>query len=181
MIENKEELMQIEGLDEMDNRILEVIADHARMSYSDIGEKVGLSRVAVKNRMDQMEKNGVIRGYRTEIAAEKVPESIPFYLDIETDPQRTDEVLDQLARDSVIRRLYLVSGNCRIHAEGLAPNRNTLQVYTRYLYRSQKGVLKLACSIILSTLKDMDGGIEYVQRNLEQEHLEDGGGQTGAH
>ena len=66
-------------------------------------------------------------------------------------------------------------------AEGLAPNRNTLQVYTRYLYRSQKGVLKLNCSIILSTLKDLDGGIEYVQRHLEQEHLEEGGGTAGAH
>ena len=43
--------MNIEGLDKLDNAILETIKDNARMSYSDIGEKVGLSRVAVKNRM----------------------------------------------------------------------------------------------------------------------------------
>lgn len=36
--------MNIAGLDKVDNAILEVIKDNARMSYSDIGEKVGLSR-----------------------------------------------------------------------------------------------------------------------------------------
>ena len=48
--------MNIEGLDKKDHDILSVIKDHARMSYSDIGEKVGLSRVAVRNRMEVMEK-----------------------------------------------------------------------------------------------------------------------------
>ena len=48
--------MSIEGLDKLDNAILDSIRENARMSYSDIGEKVGLSRVAVKNRLDAMEK-----------------------------------------------------------------------------------------------------------------------------
>ena len=50
--------MNAEGLDKLDSRILEVIKDNARMSYSDIGDLVGLSRVAVKNRMEAMEKAG---------------------------------------------------------------------------------------------------------------------------
>ena len=37
--------------------------DNARLNYSDIGTMVGLSRVAVKNRMDAMEKKGIIGGY----------------------------------------------------------------------------------------------------------------------
>ena len=43
--------MHIEGLDELDNKILETIKDNARLSYSEIGERVGVSRVCVKNRM----------------------------------------------------------------------------------------------------------------------------------
>ena len=34
--------MNIDGLDNKDNEILSLIADNARMSYSDIGEAVGL-------------------------------------------------------------------------------------------------------------------------------------------
>ena len=171
--------MQIEGLDEMDNRILSILADNARMSYSEIGEKVGLSRVAVKKRMEQLEKDGVIRGYRTELDVSRIPDAVPFYMDIEADPAMLDEVLDRLAKDSMIRQLYIVSGNCRIHAEGLAPNRNTLHAHTNYPYRSQKGVLRMNCSIILSTLKDLDGGIEYENRTNTPDRQGTGGSAEG--
>ena len=50
--------MQIEGLAEKDNRILELLKDHARMSWSELGNAVGLSRVAVKTRVEKLEENG---------------------------------------------------------------------------------------------------------------------------
>lgn len=65
--------MNIEGLEKLDNAILEVIKDNARMSYSDIGEKVGLSRVAVKNRMEILEKNGIIQGYKRRFTVVETP------------------------------------------------------------------------------------------------------------
>lgn len=153
--------MRVEGLDEIDNSILEVIRDHARLSFSEIGEQVGLSRVAVKYRMQQMEKMGVIRGYRTEIAPENAPGAVSFFLDLEVDPEQVEDVIAHLAKDSTIRKICLVSGNCRIHASGSAPNQSTLQAQTRFLYRSLKGVRRMSYSLILSTLMDLDGGIEY--------------------
>ena len=68
--------MNIEGLDKLDHAILETIRENARMSYSDIGDRVGLSRVAVKNRMEAMEKAGVIKGYQTIIDETKTPEGL---------------------------------------------------------------------------------------------------------
>ena len=84
--------MNIDGLDNKDNEILSLIADNARMSYSDIGEKVGLSRVSVKNRMRILEEKGIIKGYKTVIDAEKSGESIRFFLDVESYPEFWDEV-----------------------------------------------------------------------------------------
>ena len=66
--------MNIEGLDALDNRILEVLKNNARATFSEIGEVVGLSRVAVKNRIEVMEKNGVIQGYIAIIDKTKVPQ-----------------------------------------------------------------------------------------------------------
>ena len=39
-------------MDKIDRTILELIKDNARMSYSEIGKSAGISRVAVKKRMD---------------------------------------------------------------------------------------------------------------------------------
>ena len=63
-------------MDKIDHAILEIIKDNARMSYSEIGKAVGLSRVAVKKRMDAMEESGVIRGYRAVIDEESAIRSI---------------------------------------------------------------------------------------------------------
>ena len=39
--------MFLEGLDALDQKIVQLLIENARLSYSDIGEKVGISRVAV--------------------------------------------------------------------------------------------------------------------------------------
>ena len=163
--------MNIEGLDKMDNAILEVIKDHARMSYSEIGEKVGLSRVAVKNRMEILEKKGIIRGYKTIIDETKVPEGITFILDVEVFPEEYQTVVENLARDRFIRQIYSVTGACRIHCIGFAPNHKTLESHVNHLFRSTKGIQKMNWNMLLRTIKDVDGGVDY-DGCKESEHME---------
>ena len=64
--------MNHEGLDQVDNQILDILKENARTTFSDIGKSVGLSRVAVKNRVEVLEKNGVIQGYKTVVNKTKV-------------------------------------------------------------------------------------------------------------
>lgn len=59
--------MNINGIDDTDRAIIKLLVENARLSYSEIGEKVGLSRVAVKNRIKAIEKEGIIKGYHAEI------------------------------------------------------------------------------------------------------------------
>ena len=40
--------MYLDGLDELDQKIIRLLIENARISYSDIGEETGISRVAVK-------------------------------------------------------------------------------------------------------------------------------------
>ena len=127
--------MQIEGLDELDNKILSVIKDNARLSYTEIGDLVGVSRVSVKKRMDAMEEKGIIQGYKTVINVSKHPQSISFVVDIEAFPEEYQNVLDTLAEDVLLRQIYTTTGDCRIHAVGTAANVNTLEIIsnTRYI------------------------------------------------
>ena len=53
----------MERLDETDERILAELADHARATYAEIGQRVNLSAPAVKRRVDRMLDTGVIRGF----------------------------------------------------------------------------------------------------------------------
>jgi DNA-binding Lrp family transcriptional regulator len=57
----------MDRLDETDERILTELAEHARATFSEIGERVNLSAPAVKRRVDRLVERGVIRGFTTVI------------------------------------------------------------------------------------------------------------------
>lgn len=54
-------------LDTTDWVILRELQEDARLSYAEIGRRVGLSSPAVQERVHRMEDAGIIRGYRAEI------------------------------------------------------------------------------------------------------------------
>ena len=55
----------MDRLDETDEQILAELAEHARATFAEIGQRVNLSAPAVKRRVDRMLDSGVIRGFTT--------------------------------------------------------------------------------------------------------------------
>ncbi|AIY90277.1 winged helix-turn-helix transcriptional regulator [Geoglobus acetivorans] len=54
-------------LDEYDLKILELLRENSRLSYSDIGKALGMTRQTVKSRIEKLEQEGIIRKYTIEI------------------------------------------------------------------------------------------------------------------
>ena len=48
--------MFLDGLDALDQQIVQLLIKNARISYSEIGQQVGISRVAVKARIHALEE-----------------------------------------------------------------------------------------------------------------------------
>jgi DNA-binding Lrp family transcriptional regulator len=57
----------MDRLDDIDEQILAELAQHARATFAEIGERVRLSAPAVKRRVYRMLDSGVIRGFTTVI------------------------------------------------------------------------------------------------------------------
>lgn len=166
--------MNSEGMDKLDREIIKALKENARMSYSDIGERVGVSRVAVKNRIEVLEEAGIIQGYKVIVDEAKGPEGVSFILDIESLPEEYQNVVQILAKDRYIRKIYSTTGECRIHCVGFAPNNNTLDAHVNYLFRNTKGIRKISWHMLLRTIKDIDGGVEF-DGYKKPEYMENGG------
>ena len=54
-------------LDQIDRRILSELTSDGRVSYRELGERVGLSAPAVTERVKRLERDGVITGYAATI------------------------------------------------------------------------------------------------------------------
>ena len=162
---------EITGIDDIDKRILTIIEHNARMSYSDIAVQIGLTRVAVKNRMDALVERKIIKEYQTIINPTGDPNGIKFMIDIEAIPEHMEDIIETLAMFKFNREIYTISGECRIHVVGFAPNYATYKSYVDQVFKKIKGARKIACNLMLVTHKDVDGGIEYV-RHKESEDME---------
>lgn len=76
----------------IDNKLLNLLMENARAGYSDLATEVGLSRVAVKNRITDMEEMGLIQGYRVKLAPRKVNNATLKELPLEAEKWEANKV-----------------------------------------------------------------------------------------
>ena len=78
--------MAIKTLDETNKKIIELLQKDGRMTYSEIGKTLNISRTAVQKRVTEMEEKGIICGYTAVIKQEKIADFKTFILNIEVHP-----------------------------------------------------------------------------------------------
>ncbi|HIS02951.1 MAG TPA: Lrp/AsnC family transcriptional regulator [Candidatus Pullichristensenella avicola] len=149
--------MFLEGLDEADRRIVQLLIENARMSYSDIGQRVGLSRVAVKMRVQALEKRGVIEEYTTIVNPQKISGAVSCYFEIETAPQALGEAIEILDACDTITQIYRVTGKNKLHVHAVAASAEEMEALMRDVIDPLPGVEDISCNIILSRVKDIKG------------------------
>ena len=112
--------MFLDGLDDVDQKIVSLLIQNARMSYSEIGQQIGLSRVAVKMRVQALEQKGIIEEYTTVINPQKISGAVSCYFEIETKPDMLMEVAGILEKNDTVTQIYRVTGKCRLHVHAVA-------------------------------------------------------------
>ena len=100
--------MFLSGLDDIDRRLVELLIHNARMSYSDLGQAVGLSRVAVKARVRALEERGVIEEYTTIVNPQKISGAVSCYFELEVEPAQFSAVVDTLRASDTVTQIYQV-------------------------------------------------------------------------
>lgn len=149
--------MYLDGLDESDQKIVRLLIENARVSYSDLGEKIGLSRVAVKARIQALEQRGIIEEYTTVINPQKISGAVSCYFEIETTPGSLSEVIDILNGDDTATQIYRVTGRDKLHVHAVAASGEEMETFLHAVIDALPGVVSCSCNIILSRIKDIKG------------------------
>lgn len=153
----KEKDMFLDGLDTLDQKIIKLLMKNARMSYSEIGEKVGISRVAVKMRIQALEKKGVIEEYTTIINPQKISGVVSCYFELEVSHETLQEVIRRLKENEKITQVYRVTGENKLHIHAVTASNEELDRLIQEDMDTLPGILHMSCSIILSRIKDIKG------------------------
>ena len=149
--------MFLEGLDALDQKIVQLLIKNARISYSDIGQEVGISRVAVKARIQALEQRGIIEEYTTIINPQQSSGAVSCYFEIETLPDTLAEVTEILKQNEIITQVYRVTGKNKLHVHAVAASSEEMETLIREVIDPLPGVVSCSCNIILSRIKDIKG------------------------
>ena len=136
--------MYLDGLDELDQKIIRLLIENARISYSDIGEETGISRVAVKE-------------YTTIINPQKISGAVSCYFEIETKPEYLAQVTDILYKNDTVTQIYRVTGRDRLHVHAVASSGDEMEYFLHNVIDTLPGIISCSCNMILSRIKDIKG------------------------
>ena len=100
-------------IDQTDRALLVALSRDGRRPAADLAKELGLSRQAVTERIRDLERRQVIRGYRADVDPTALGLSVRAQLRITLDgktPQREKDVVRRLTTSPLVRSVYRVSG-----------------------------------------------------------------------
>lgn len=151
-------------MDEKDKQILKELKGNARMSYQELGDKLGISRVAAKKRVKKLEDEGIIRQYNTYI---KRDDEITMLIDIITTPDGFDRVLEYVATRTVyVRQIFTTMKEYHIHLVAVSDSSEQINHMAKIIRKACiNDIEEYHARTVREVIKDVYGGIEYERKS----------------
>lgn len=80
-----------QGLDAIDEKIIEILQQNARTTIKEIASQVYLSSPAVTARMERLEEKGIVAGYHAQVDPEAFGYRIKAFINLEVEPSQKQD------------------------------------------------------------------------------------------
>jgi Lrp/AsnC family transcriptional regulator, leucine-responsive regulatory protein len=98
------------GLDAVNRKILAELQSDARLSVAELGRRVGLSSPAVAERLQRLEQQGVITGYRAQVDPRTLGYSLGVVIRIRPAPGQIQNVAELAQATPEIVECHRITG-----------------------------------------------------------------------
>jgi DNA-binding Lrp family transcriptional regulator len=104
-------------MDELDQQLIALLRQNARLQIADLAHKLGVSRGTVNNRLRKLEDNQVILGYTVRLRPEAEPERIRAWMGVLIEGNTTRQVIASLLGEPGVVALHDTNGRWDLLAE----------------------------------------------------------------
>jgi Lrp/AsnC family leucine-responsive transcriptional regulator len=98
------------GLDDPNLRLIAELQQDARLSFAELGRRVGLSSPAVAERMTRLEEDGVITGYHAEVDPRALGYTLGAIVRIRPAPRELHKVAELAQRTPEVVECHRITG-----------------------------------------------------------------------
>lgn len=122
-------------LDDLSWQILEALQKDARVSFKDLGERIGLTGGAVAERVRKMEEMGIIKGYRAEVDFTRLGLNVIAFIKLSFSSREQQEKGRSFiqARPEVVV-IHQILGGDAVMLRGVFPSIPALEAFIQELW-----------------------------------------------
>lgn len=142
-------------LDAVDKKILNMLLESGRVSYTDIAKEVDMKPPSIIDRIKKLEHEGIIKGYTAIVDYQKLGFDLSAFIGIAVENHKHVAILEKSFKDvdEGVVSCYHVTGEFTLLLKVITENTQTLAKIIKKL-RAINGVTKTNTMLIFSTMHE---------------------------
>lgn len=141
-----------------DRAILDLLIEDSRVSFAELGRKLGLSRAYTRDRIQHLVEEGVIEKFTAVVNPVKMGRAVSAFIDARIQPAAIEEFAGRLGAAPEVVSLYLMSDMQSLHIHTLTDSEADLDAFVTQHFFNREGVISIDCKQLLRRIKHRRGG-----------------------
>ena len=142
----------------MKDKILKILQKNAKVSYQTIADRLGVKLEVIVASIKELEKSGVILGYRTVLDQSKInDDKVRALIEVKTKPQREggyDKMALRISRFENVTDVYLISGQYDLNVQVSGDSLQEVASFVATKLSPLNGVVSCSTHFILKKYKE---------------------------
>tara|TARA_B100001996_G_scaffold332886_1_gene282229 strand:+ start:180 stop:638 length:459 start_codon:yes stop_codon:yes gene_type:complete len=141
------------SLDEIDRKLIEALMNNSRSSMRQLAAKLDVALGTIRNRLERLEKEEVIKGYNVVLDPAKVGWEMTVIVGLRITKGKMIDVQKRIAEDPRVFLVYDVTGDYDSFVIAKVQNTDDLNDLTKGVLTS-KGIERSLTHVVLNTVKE---------------------------
>ena len=141
------------ALDNTDKKIVNVLLDNSKLSFRQIGKRVGISVATVMNRVRKLESQGIIKKYTVALDYDKLGFDFPVLIDIRVAKGKLFNVEKKIAVEPNVFAVYDKTGHFDATIIAKFQNRKSMDSFLKKI-QTYDFIERTETQLILNTIKE---------------------------
>lgn len=147
-----------EKIDDLDRRILNVLQEDSRLSFNKIARKLGISVGTAFNRVKNLEKKGILKGYTAIVDSSKLGYNLTAIIMVQAEGTFITDIENEIAETASVVAVYDITGDYDATVIAKFKDRAGLNSFIKNLLAIPH-IKRTVTNVVLNIVKE-DHGVE---------------------
>ena len=139
-------------IDEVDQKLLKILEQDSRISYRELGQKLGMEESTARKRVVRLVDKGVIERFTIDVNESTLGRTITAFITVYPSLKHADEIVSKLVDLDEVIESYNLSGRCGVFLKATFGDMKGLNSFIAKI-RGIPGIVGIHTCISLETIK----------------------------